>query len=267
MESLKDKVVIITGASSGIGEGTAVMFAQYGSRVVLSGRSSENLERVAGRCREVGLTDHQILVLQGDLANDDVRKKLIDETIKKYGQLDVLVNNAGVCHLVDTTKTTPEYYDDMMNTNTRAPFFLTQYAIPYLKQSKGNIINVSSQFSEMAVPQMYGVYCMTKAAMDMFTKCLSLELGPFGIRVNSVNPGSVASNLEKRGPTALSEETYNYFLSLEKQRHPIGRVGTAEDIAWGIVFLACDRSSFISGERMFIDGASHWVTGSVQNPE
>ncbi|ESO92742.1 hypothetical protein LOTGIDRAFT_120239, partial [Lottia gigantea] len=260
-------LTFIIGASSGIGEGTAVMFASYGSKLVLSGRSEENLKRVKGRCIEAGLPEQKVVYFAGDLCNNDVRKRLIELANEKFNQLDVLVNNAGICHLVDLSVTTPEYYDDMMNTNVRAQFFLTQHAIPHLKKSKGNIVNVSSQFSTMAVPQMYGVYCMTKATIDMFTKCLALELGPHGIRVNSVNPGSVVSNLEKRGPTGLSDKTYNYFLGLEKNRHPIGRGGLPEDIAWAIVFLACDKSSFISGERMYVDGASQHVTGSVENPE
>lgn len=263
MSSLKSKVVLITGASSGIGEGTAVHFAKLGARLSLAGRSVENLTRVVGLCREQGLAENDILTIPGDINKDDDRKTLVESTIEKFGKLDVLVNNAGMCYYVRISAATPQMYDELMETNVRSHVFLTQLAMPHLIESKGSIVNISSICGPKPMPEV-GVYCMSKAAMDMFTQCLALELAPHGVRVNAVNPGTIVSNLARRETGSYQdEELYKKFLEKQTEVHPLGRVGLPEDCAEAIAFLASDSARFISGQILFVDGGRHCVSPGV----
>ncbi|XP_069142383.1 uncharacterized oxidoreductase TM_0325-like [Argopecten irradians] len=263
MEGLVNKVVLITGASAGIGEGTAIHFSKLGSRLCLTGRNVTNLEKVVELCKNEGLDASKITHVPGEITSEADRTRILSHTIETFGRLDVLVNNAGAITYSSATDTTPEQYDEMMNVNTRSQFFLTQAAIPYLKETKGNIVNVSSICGQRA---MSGVtaYCMSKAAMDSFTECLALELAPFGVRVNAINPGTVISMIARREDSAYKrEEDYQKFLEVQKTKHPLGRVGIPQDIAQAIAFLASDQASFISGQILFVDGARHCISSAV----
>lgn len=263
MSGLKDKVVLITGASSGIGEGTAVHFAKLGARLSLAGRSVDNLSRVAGLCQGQGLSENDVLTVAGDINKKDDRQTLIQSTIDKFGKLDVLVNNAGMAHYTSVGETTPEVYDEVMDTNARSHVFLTQLALPHLIKTKGNIVNTSSVCGPKPMPEV-GVYCMSKAAMDMFTQCLALEMAPHGVRVNSINPGTIVSNIARRSHSRFQEDSlYQQFLEKQKEGHPLGRVGLPEDCAEAVAFLASDSSSFITGQILFIDGGRHCVSAGV----
>ncbi|XP_062619263.1 uncharacterized oxidoreductase TM_0325-like [Saccostrea cucullata] len=263
MAKFAQKVVLITGASAGIGEGIALHFASLGAQLSLTGRNKEELSRVAKQCQENGLTDEQILIQEGDLTSAEFRSKLLKNTVDKFKRLDVLVNNAGTMHYAKTTETTEDMYDAMMDTNTKCHFFLSRDSIPYLKESKGNIVNISSICGPKPMAEV-AVYCMSKAALDMFTQCLSLELAPFGVRVNAVNPGTVVSKIARREHSAYQEdEKYQRFLEMQKSKHPIGRVGLPVDIAKSVAFLASEDASFITGQILFVDGGRHCVSSAV----
>lgn len=164
-----DRVVIITGASSGIGAAAAIEFSKLGAKVVITGRNEAKLNETASRC------EGQVLSILAEVNEIDDRAKIVDRTIAEYGQIDVLVNNAGIGQDGTILTTTLEKFDNVMNTNVRSLFHLTQLATPHLIKSKGNIVNVSS-VTAVRQFQNYLAYCMSKAAVDQFTKCVALEL-------------------------------------------------------------------------------------------
>ncbi|XP_060582010.1 3-oxoacyl-[acyl-carrier-protein] reductase FabG-like [Ruditapes philippinarum] len=263
MESLRGLVAIITGASSGIGEGVAIKFAQLGCRLTLSGRSTENLQRVNDLCKEAGLNQDHILTVSGDITNGADRRSIVEKTVEKYGEINVLVNNAGMIYYNRIGDITEEKYDELFDCNVKSHVFLTQLAIPHLIKSKGSIVNTSSICGQKAMAEV-GVYCMTKASMDMFTQCLALELAPHGVRVNAINPGTIVSNIARRPwGDYQDEELYQKFLEKQKSGHPLGRVGQPSDCAESVVFLASQASSFITGQILYLDGGRHCVSVGV----
>ncbi|CAH1802186.1 unnamed protein product [Owenia fusiformis] len=248
------KVVLVTGASSGIGAGTAIHMARLGCSLALTGRNEENLLKTVKKCEEEGIPKEQIFTIIADLAHEEETKKVMEQTIEKFGKLDVLINNAGIVETGTIETHTLEQYDRVMNINTRAVFYLTQLAIPHLTKTKGSIVNVSSITGSRSFAGVLG-YCMSKAAIDQFTRCTALELAPKGIRVNAVNPGVITTEIHKRG--GMNEEQYQQFLERTKTTHALGRPGEVNEVAQMIVFLAFDTASYITGTTIPIDGGRH----------
>lgn len=178
------KVVIITGASSGIGAEAARDFSKLGANLVIVGRNIENLQKVASEC----VDPEKVLAVQADVTSAEGPKKIIDEALRKFGQIDVLVNNAGILETGTIENTSLEQYDRVMNTNIRSIYALTMLAVPHLIKTVGNIVNVSSVNGIRSFPGVLA-YNISKAAVDQFTRCVALELAPKQVRVNSVNPG------------------------------------------------------------------------------
>ncbi|XP_042236129.1 3-oxoacyl-[acyl-carrier-protein] reductase FabG-like isoform X2 [Homarus americanus] len=243
----------VSGASSGIGAATALLFSRCGASLALTGRNIENLQTVAEKC-SAGDTTNKPLTIQADLNNEADTKRIIDETIKKYGQLDILVNNAGILEMGSIQNTSLDQYDRLMNTNVRSIYHLTMLATPHLIESQGNIVNISSVNGIRAFPGVLA-YNLSKAAVDQFTRCVALELADKKVRVNSVNPGVVKTELQKRG--GLGPEAYAAFLERTKQTHALGRPGEPEEVAATIAFLASDDASFITGASVPVDGGRH----------
>lgn len=252
MSDLKGKVALVTGASSGIGAGTAVHLASLGCKLSITGRNKENLEKVAEQCKAAGLEAQNILLTLGDLSKEDDAKNVIEKTLEHFKMLHILVNSAGILTTGTTETTSLESFDTIMKINVRSVFHLMQLAIPYLKQTKGNIVNVSSVTGPRAFPGVVG-YCVSKAAIDQLTRVAALELASCNVRVNSVNPGVIVTEIHKRG--GMSEEQYKQFLEHSKETHALGRPGTTDEVAKAIAFLASeDTASFITGVSLPIDG-------------
>ncbi|KAK3871075.1 hypothetical protein Pcinc_023721 [Petrolisthes cinctipes] len=252
MNTLAGKIAIITGASSGIGAATAIKFSQLGATLCITGRNADNLKSVAEKCSNGSGNTVPPLIVQGDLTNDTDTRGVVDSTIQRFGRLDVLVNNAGILELGDIENTSMEQYDRLMNTNIRSMYQLTMLATPHLINTKGNIVNVSSVNGIRAFPGVLA-YCVSKAAVDQFTRCVALELASKQVRVNSVNPGVVVTELQKRG--GLSEDVYAQFLERSKQTHALGRPGEDWEVAEAITFLASENTaSFITGTTLSVDG-------------
>ncbi|RZB40996.1 adh short, KR and/or Shikimate DH domain containing protein, partial [Asbolus verrucosus] len=176
------KVVLITGASSGIGAATAKHFAGLGASLALAGRNLDNLKEVATQCSTPGNTISPLL-LTGELTNENETQNILDKTITHFGRLDVLVNNAGILETGSVETTNLQQYDRVMNTNVRSIYHLTTLAVPHLIKTKGNIVNVSSVNGIRAFPGVLA-YCVSKAAVDQFTRCVALDLAPKQVRVN-----------------------------------------------------------------------------------
>ncbi|MHA1685342.1 MAG: glucose 1-dehydrogenase [Candidatus Heimdallarchaeaceae archaeon] len=241
--SFENKVVIITGASSGIGEATAKLFSQKEAKVLCVARSEEKL-----RSLTENIKGEYIAI---DITENTAAERIVKKAIDLWGKIDVLVNAAGIIQSGNIETTKIEDFDYMMNINVRSIFLLMQKVVPYLKETKGNIVNVSSVTGLRAFPNVLA-YCVSKAAVDHLTRCTALELAPYGVRVNAVNPGVVITNLHKR--SGMTEEQYANFLEHSKSTHPLGRVGKPEEIAELIAFVASEKASWIIGETISIDG-------------
>lgn len=249
MLSFEGKVVIVTGASSGIGAATAVEFSQEGASVVLVGRNEDNLKETQSQCKP---GDH--LTIIADLREPKQVESVLQQTIAKYNRLDVLVNNAGAGKYGAIQDFTMEDFDWMMSLNLRSVVHLTKLAIPHLIESKGNIVNVSST---AGLNPYAGVstYCMSKAALDQFTKCTALDLGPLGVRVNSVNPAVIVTEFHKA--LGMSEEAYAEYLAGCGRTYPLRRAGKASEVADAILYLAKDTSAFLTGVLLPVTGGNH----------
>lgn len=251
-----EKVVLITGASSGIGAATALEFAKLNANLILTGRNKDNLEKVAKQCLENSPAKIEPHIVIADMNNENDVKNIINETIKRFNKLDVLVNNAGILEAGTIEGTSLDQYDRVMNTNVRGPYYLTMLATPYLLVTKGNIVNVSSVTGLRSFPNVLA-YCMSKSALDQFTRCVALELAPKGVRVNAVNPGVITTGLHKKGEGSMNEEQYEAFLKKCAETHALGRPGDAKEVASVIVFLASEGASNITGATLPVDGGRH----------
>jgi NAD(P)-dependent dehydrogenase (short-subunit alcohol dehydrogenase family) len=241
-----NKVFIVTGASSGIGRVTARFAVERSARVAFVARRESELNKASA-----GLPQDRVAIIAADITLEEERKRIVDETASRFGGIDVLVNAAGIIGPGTIENTSLSAWDHMLNVNLRSLFHLTQLALPSIIARKGNIVNVSSVTGVRAFPNVLS-YCVSKAGVDQLTRCAALELGPKGVRVNAVNPGVVVTNLHRAG--GMPEETYRRFLESSKETHPLGRVGTPEDVAELILFLASDRAGWITGTTMSVDG-------------
>jgi NAD(P)-dependent dehydrogenase (short-subunit alcohol dehydrogenase family) len=248
MEGFADKVVLVTGATSGIGHAVAVKFAEASARVVALGRNPEALREVENAVKNAG---GEALTLTVDVTNPDEGQRAIDQAVSRFGGLDVLVNAAGHISSGSIETTSLAAWDAMMNVNLRAVFQLMQLASPHLIKTKGNIVNVSSVTGLRSFPGVLA-YCVSKAGLDQLTRCAALELAPKGVRVNAVNPGVVITEIHKRG--GMSEADYEKFLEHSKTTHPLGRVGDPKEVAELILYLASEKASWITGVTYSIDG-------------
>lgn len=252
MPNFQDKVIIVTGASSGIGAATAVHLASLGGLVVLVGRNVDKLKETADNILATG--GAPALQLQADMNKEADVEKIVAATIEKFGKLDVLINNAGIIELGSIESTSLEQYDRVMSTNVRSLYQLTMLATPELIKTKGNIVNVSSVCGLRSFPGVLA-YNVSKSAVDQLTRCVALELASKGVRVNSVNPGVIITELQKRG--GLDDEAYAKFLEHSKQTHALGRPGEVNEVAAAIAFLASADASFSTGVNLPVDGGRH----------
>lgn len=244
--NLNGKTALITGATSGIGRATAMLFAEAGARVAAVGRSADALKELSDEIKAKG---GEVLQVRADVTVD--AERIVRETVEGFGALDVLVNAAG--HLANGTieDTTLAAWDSMLDVNLRAVFMLMQEAAPHLEKTRGNIVNVSSVTGLRSFPGVLA-YCVSKAGVDQLTRCSALELAAKGVRVNAVNPGVVVTEIHKRG--GMSSDAYQAFLERSKTTHPLGRVGEAREVAELILFLASEHAAWITGATYSIDG-------------
>lgn len=249
------KIALVTGAGSGIGRATALRLRHAGARVALVGRNRASLDRVAAEVEARSDGDAQagdsFLSVAADVTIEVDAERAIAECLARFGRLDVLVNAAGQISNGTIESTSLAAWDELMQVNLRAVFHMMQLAAPALRDTRGNIVNVSSVTGLRAFPGVLA-YCVSKAAVDQLTRCAALELAAAGVRVNAVNPGVVVTELHRRG--GMSEPDYEKFIEKSASTHPLGRAGSAEEVAELIAYLASPHAAWITGVTYSIDG-------------
>jgi NAD(P)-dependent dehydrogenase (short-subunit alcohol dehydrogenase family) len=247
-DAMKGKAVLVTGASSGIGQAAARKFASEGADVAIVARRAERLQTLADELAPLGVRAFPIPADLTDLTSLDA---CLDQAVDNLGGLDVLVNAAGII-ASGTVETTPlDQWEEMFAINSRAPFRLMQKAMPHLVERQGSVVNVSSVTGLRSFPGILS-YCVSKAAVDQLTRCAALEMASKGVRVNAVNPGVVVTHLHRAG--MMDESAYADFLEHSKTTHPLGRVGQPDEVADLIYFLASPQAGWITGVTYEIDG-------------
>jgi NAD(P)-dependent dehydrogenase (short-subunit alcohol dehydrogenase family) len=249
--AFSDKVIIVTGASSGIGRATAEAFGREGAAVVVVGRDETGLAAAATAVRLAG---GRPAMCRADVTADDAPDRIVQTAVDAFGAIDVLVNAAGVIATGTIEATSDATWDTMMAVNARAPFRLMRAAMPHLVARKGAVVNVSSVNGLRSFPGVLA-YCVSKSAVDQLTRCAAIEMAPLGVRVNAVNPGVTVTNLHRR--SGMDEAQYAAFLERSKTTHPLGRPGHPDDVAALILFLASEGASWMTGETIPVDGGRH----------
>ena len=235
MGNFENKVILITGGGTGIGKATAFAFIAIGAKVVITGRRQSVLEQTT---QELGV---QAYAIAGDVSKNGEAARIIEETIRKFGRLDVLVNNAGTGSMGPLSETSDEVIANIYRTNVFAPLALIREATTYLAKSKGAVINISSVSSSGMMPGVVA-YASSKAAVDHATRLLAAELGPMGIRVNAVAPGLTDTDITTE--VKSNEEMLGMIIA----QTPMGRLGEPKDIASAVLLLSDGRAGWITGQ-------------------
>ena len=241
---LKKKVALITGGSRGIGKAVAELFMKEGAKVVITSKNQKQLQQTS---KEIG----NPFFVAGDVRNENDVKNVINKTIKKFGRIDILVNNVGVLpKMKPLDKITEKEWNEIIDVNLNGHFRFTKYVIPQMKKNGGSIINISSDAGLKAFENFYAdAYAAAKAAIILLTKSWALEYAKNNIRVNCVCAAVVDTDM-----------TRNLWLNTKEKRqitaaeHPLGRIGTGEDVAKAVLYFASDDSSWTTGAILPVDG-------------
>ena len=249
--ALTGKVALITGSAQGIGKAIAVRLAQEGADIIIVDRSDDNrAEEVLAEIKALG---RRVIIDAGDIGNVADNKCLIADSVAKMGQIDILVNNAGIEHNASFLDITEANYDAVLDVNLKGTFFITQAFVQRLRdtQRPGRIINISSVHEELPFPH-FTTYCTSKGGLKMLMRNLAIELAPYGITVNNIAPGAIETLINTRllnSPELLKALIGNI---------PLGRMGTPEDVAGMVAFLAGPDSAYVTGATMVVDGGLLW---------
>lgn len=246
MKQFADKIVLITGGTSGIGQVTAQAFAREGAKVVITGRREKEGSAVVEAIKKEG---GQAVFFRADAALEADARAMVEFTVKTFGRLDIAFNNAGVEGFSPITEQTEADYQRLMNINVGGVVWAMKYEIPALLQSGGgSIVNNSSVVGVVGMPGA-AVYTATKHAVIGLTKSVALEYAKQGIRVNAIGPGAIQTEMADRA-TGGTEEGRQMFASM----HPVGRIGRADEIASAILYLSSPGAGFITGATLMADG-------------
>lgn len=243
---LKEKVAVITGGTRGIGFETARQFLLNGAKVAVFGSRKETAENAVQKLKEEN-PEFEVRGFSPNLTSEEEVLKTFEIIKSEFGKIDILVNNAGISSSTPLLKFSEEEYDKISDLNIKSVFVCSKSAVPYLKETKGVILNTSSMVSLYGQPSGF-MYPASKFAVNGITKSLARELAPFGIRVNAVAPGITETDMVSALPKEMIEPLIKTI--------PLGRIGKPVDVANAFVFLASDMASYITGDILHVDGAA-----------
>jgi NAD(P)-dependent dehydrogenase (short-subunit alcohol dehydrogenase family) len=246
---LENKVAIVTGGTSGIGEAVALLFAREGGAVAVTGRNEARGHAVSARILESG---GKAIFLRTDVRKAAECKRAIDETLHSFGRLDILFNNAGVFFPQNALECSEEEWDLQIDVNLKGTFLMSKYALePMIAQGSGVIINNSSGWGLVGGDKAVA-YCASKGGVVLLTKAMAVDHGRQGIRVNCICPGDVDTPMLPEDARLRGLDWKTYLTGCENR--PMGRIGTPDEIAKAVLFLASDDSSFMTGAALVVDG-------------
>jgi len=237
-----DEVAIVTGSTKGIGAAVAKRLATDGATVVVNGRSEADGRAVVEAIQDDG---GEATFIEADMRDPTAIQELIEETAERYGRIDILVNNAGVQTETTATEATVEDWEFVVETDFRSFWLCVKYAVEHMPEGS-SILNMSSNHAFLTMPGLFP-YNAVKAGINGMTRALALELGPLGIRVNTINPGWIEIERTRK---ELSDDDRQRVEAM----HPLGRIGTPEDVAATVSFLTSDEAAFITGTSLLVDG-------------
>nr|UMF44227.1 thermophilic NAD(H)-dependent 3-quinuclidinone reductase [synthetic construct] len=249
MNTLKDKVALVTGGASGIGRATAMLFARQGAAVTIADVNAEAGRAVA---QEIETAGGKALFVACDVTQARDCQQAVEATVAAFGGLDILFNNAGIIRRADVLTTTEEEWDRVMAVNVKSIFLMSKYAIPHMhKRGGGVIINTSSGWGLKGGGNAVS-YCASKGAVTNMTRAMAIDHGPQHIRVNAVCPGDTDTPMLRSEARQLGQPEQEFMA--EAAARPLGRYGTPEEIAEAVLFLASDAASYITGAALVVDG-------------
>lgn len=246
---LKNRVALITGGTSGIGEATALLFAAEGASVAITGRSAQRGAAVVEKIKQAG---GKAIFIPADVSVADDCRRAVDETVRAFGKLDILFNNAGVFYPQTALECSEREWDEQIDVNLKGTFLMSKFALaPMIAQRSGVIVNNSSGWGIVGGDHAVA-YCASKGGVVLMTKAMAIDHGAQGIRVNCVCPGDVETPMLPADAKMRGLKWEEYIAGCANR--PLGRVGTAEEIAKAVLFLASDDSSFMTGAALVVDG-------------
>jgi NAD(P)-dependent dehydrogenase (short-subunit alcohol dehydrogenase family) len=246
---LKDKVALITGGTSGIGEATALLFSKEGAKVAITGR---NQERGAAVVQQIKQQGRDALFIKADVSLAADCRHAVDETVRAFGRLDILFNNAGVFYPQTAIECSEKEWDEQIDVNLKGTFLMSKFALPsMIAQGHGVIINNSSGWGVVGGDHAVA-YCASKGGVVLMTKAMAIDHGRQGIRVNCICPGDVETPMLP-ADAKMRGLAWDKYLQ-DCNNRPMGRIGSPDEIAKAVLFLASDESSFMTGAALVVDG-------------
>jgi len=248
---LNNKVAIITGATSGIGRAAAELFAKEGAKVILFARRNELGKTILNNIKKIGGDG---IFIKGDVSVSKDVKKVINETIKRYGKIDILFNNAGINEKTNPKphEETEERWDRILNTNLKGTYLFIKYVIPeMIKNKNGSIINNSSVLGSQAVEATSAAYHASKGGVTAYTKKAAISYAKYNIRVNAIQPGFIATEM---GNIKWEQLTDTNIIEEKKKKQPLPKMGHPLDVAYAALYFGSDESAYVTGATLLVDG-------------
>ncbi|NEU30910.1 SDR family oxidoreductase [bacterium LRH843] len=249
--SLKNQVAIVTGATSGIGEGIASLFASHGAKVVVVGRNRDRGNTIVQKINE---TDGEAVFFQADVTDEEQVKSVVSKTIDTYGKIDILVNNAGIVFSGSIPETNLENWQNIYETNVTSVYLFCHHVLPYMiREKSGSIINIASEAGVKGLKNR-AAYCAAKAAVIGLTKAMAVDHSPLGIRINAISPGTIETPMVEQviNSNPEPEEMRAELIS----RRILPYLGTVEEIAECARYLASSKARYMTGANIAIDGGA-----------